>query len=42
MVEGISRNKLPSKIKVGIQQAGMLLLLGFIIFVIYNDITRIL
>ena len=42
IIEGISRKKLPAKIKVGIQQAGMLLLLGFIIFVIYNDITRIL
>ena len=42
IIEGVTRNKLPAKIKIGIQQAGMLLLLGFIIFVIYNDITRIL
>ena len=41
IIEGVSRRKLPGKVKMGIQQVGMFLLLGFIIIVIYNDITRL-
>ncbi len=41
IIEGISRRKLPAKVKLGVQQVGMFLLFGLIIFVIYNDLTRI-
>jgi regulator of sigma E protease len=38
--EKVSRREIPNKIKLGIQQAGFILLLAFMAFVIYNDFTR--
>ena len=40
-IEGILRRPLPVKVKLVIQQVGMLLILGLMIFVVYNDISRI-
>ena len=40
-IEGIIRRELPMKLKLGIQQFGMLMLLSLMILVIYNDITRL-
>jgi regulator of sigma E protease len=36
--EGLFRREVPNKIKLALQQAGMVLLLALMIFVIYNDI----
>ncbi len=36
--EGLFRREVPNKIKIAMQQAGMVLLLALMIFVIYNDI----
>ncbi len=36
--EGLFRREVPNKIKIALQQAGMVLLLALMIFVIYNDI----
>lgn len=38
--EGIFRREIPTKVKVVLQQAGMVLLLAFMAFVLYNDIFR--
>ncbi|MEX0602468.1 MAG: site-2 protease family protein, partial [Bacteroidota bacterium] len=38
-VEGIFRREIPNKVKIGLQQAGFLLLLVFMAFVLYNDIA---
>ena len=40
-VEGIIRRPIPLKVKMAIQQIGMLLLFALMIFVIYNDVLRI-
>lgn len=40
-VEGIIRREIPVKVKMIVQQVGMVLILGIMIFVIYNDIIRI-
>jgi regulator of sigma E protease len=40
-VEGVIRREVPIKIKLIVQQAGMVLILGLMVFVIYNDILRI-
>ena len=40
-IEGIIRRELPMKLKLGIQQFGMLMLLSLMILVIYNDVTRL-
>jgi len=40
-IEGIIRRDLPLRIKLGIQQIGMLMLLGLMVLVIYNDIARL-
>ena len=40
IIEAIFRRELPLKVKMGIQQAGMALLLAFMAFVIYLDIMR--
>ncbi|MBC8213565.1 MAG: RIP metalloprotease RseP [Candidatus Marinimicrobia bacterium] len=40
-IEGISRRKLPAKIKMGVQQFGMLLLLILFVFIMINDISRL-
>tara|TARA_B100001741_G_C16548821_1_gene598246 strand:+ start:1293 stop:2363 length:1071 start_codon:yes stop_codon:yes gene_type:complete len=42
IIEGISGRKLPSKVKVSIQSVGMIILFSLIIFVIFNDIMRLL
>lgn len=39
--EGIVRRELPHRAKLAIQQVGMLLLLALIVFVVWNDATRI-
>jgi regulator of sigma E protease len=36
--EGLFRREVPNKIKIAMQQVGMVLLLGLMLFVIYNDI----
>jgi regulator of sigma E protease len=38
--EKIFRREIPHNVKLGIQKAGFILLVLFMIFVIYNDITR--
>lgn len=38
--EKVFGREIPSKVKIAIQQAGFILLLAFMAFVIYNDITR--
>lgn len=38
--EGIFRREIPAKVKMGLQKAGMVLLLAFMAFVIYNDIIH--
>ena len=40
-IEGIIRREIPVKVKFAIQQAGMVLLLALMLFVIYNDILRV-
>jgi regulator of sigma E protease len=41
LAEGIVRRELPSKLKLALQQAGMILLLGLILFIIWNDVQRV-
>ena len=38
--EKVSRREIPHKVKIAIQQAGFILLLAFMAFIIYNDISR--
>jgi regulator of sigma E protease len=38
--EGIFRREIPAKVKIALQQAGFILLLVFMAFVLYNDIIR--
>jgi regulator of sigma E protease len=40
LIETIIRREIPVKIKMGVQQAGIVLLLCFMVFVFYNDLTR--
>lgn len=40
IIEKVFRREIPNKIKIAVQQAGFVLLLAFMAFVIYNDITR--
>lgn len=40
ILEGVARREVPVKIKLAFQQAGVIILLGFMIFVLYNDIMR--
>jgi regulator of sigma E protease len=40
LVETVIRREIPVKIKMGIQQAGIFILLCFMVFVFYNDLTR--
>ena len=40
IIEGIIRRELPTKVKVIIQNIGMILLFAFLIFVVYKDIMR--
>ncbi len=41
LIEGISRRKLPVKVKLGILQAGLLFLMALFAIVLYNDLTRV-
>ena len=41
LYEGILRRKPSMKVRMAMQQAGMLLLLAFMVFVIFNDIVRL-
>lgn len=38
LIEKIAKREIPQKIKIGIQQAGFIILIAFMAFVIYNDI----
>jgi regulator of sigma E protease len=38
--EGIFRREIPVKVKLGIQKAGLVILLAFMAFVLYNDILH--
>ena len=40
LYEGIFRREIPTKVKIALQQAGFILLLVFMAFVLYNDIAR--
>ena len=40
-IEGIIRRDLPLRLKLGVQQVGMLMLLTLMVLVIYNDISRL-
>lgn len=40
-IEGIVRREIPTKAKLVVQQVGMALILGLMLFVIYNDIVRV-
>lgn len=40
ILEGVARREVPVKVKLAFQQAGVVILLGFMIFVLYNDIMR--
>ncbi|MFH0992021.1 MAG: RIP metalloprotease RseP [bacterium] len=40
LVEGVFRREIPVKIKIAIQQVGVVLLLVFMAFVLYNDIIK--
>lgn len=42
VLEGIARREVPVKVKLAFQQSGVILLLLFMAFVIFNDVTRIL
>jgi regulator of sigma E protease len=41
-VEGIIRREIPVKVKMAIQQVGVVLLVGLMVFVIFNDVSRII
>ncbi len=40
IVEKIIRREIPHRVKIAVQQVGFILLLGFMAFIIYNDISR--
>jgi len=40
-IEGVIRREIPLRVRVVIQQIGMILLLALMIFVVYNDILRV-
>jgi regulator of sigma E protease len=40
IIEGIIRRELSYKVKIAIQQAGIIILIILMIFVIYNDIVH--
>lgn len=41
LVEGIIRREIPLKVRIAAQQVGFLLLVGFMIFVIWNDVANL-
>ena len=40
IIEGITRKEIPPKVKIRVQWAGMILLIGFMLIVLYNDILH--
>ncbi len=42
LIEGITKKEVPVKVKLAFQQGGVILLLIFMAFVLFNDVTRIL
>jgi regulator of sigma E protease len=40
LIETVIRREIPVKVKMAVQQAGIVLLLCFMVFVFYNDLTR--
>ncbi len=42
VIEGITRREVPVKVKLAFQQGGIIILLLFMAFVLFNDVTRIL
>ncbi len=40
VIEKVIRREIPHRVKIAIQQVGFILLLAFMAFVIYNDISR--
>ena len=40
-IEGVIRRPIPLKVRMVVQQVGMVLILGLMLFVVYNDILRI-
>ena len=41
-IEGVIRRSIPLRLKLAIQQVGMVLIVGLMLFVIYNDIVRVI
>lgn len=41
IIEGIIRREIPVKVKLAIQQVGMVLIMALMVFVIYNDLFRL-
>lgn len=41
LVEGVIRREIPLKVRIAAQQVGFLLLVGFMIFVIWNDVAKL-
>ena len=41
LLEKLFRREIPNRVKIGIQQAGFVILLAFMAFVIYNDLSRL-
>ncbi len=42
MIEGITRRELSTRVKIAFQQGGIIILLLFMAFVLFNDITRLI
>ena len=42
IVEAVIKREIPLKIKLGLQQIGMLILLGLMVYVIINDILKLM
>jgi regulator of sigma E protease len=40
LIEVVIRREIPVKVKLAVQQAGIIILLCFMVFVFYNDLTR--
>jgi regulator of sigma E protease len=40
LIEGVIRREIPLKVRLAAQQVGIVLLLGFMIFVFYNDFSK--
>jgi regulator of sigma E protease len=42
LIEGITRREVSTKVKMAFQQGGIIILLLFMAFVLFNDITRLI